>query len=106
MQSKAHLRVAPPTVPLLAASSATKSRPTEPNAATMGESTKASDAAPQALGFLTVVEHDQFGLVGGYLILNSSGRPLEFHCTAPVKPSRAQQILYGPTLTPYLYGEQ
>lgn len=59
-----------------------------------------------ALGFLTVLEHEQQGLVGGYLILNSSGRPLEFHCTAPLKPNRAQQILFGPTLQSYLYGEQ
>ncbi len=59
-----------------------------------------------ALGFLTVLEHEQLGLVGGYLILNPAGRPLEFHCTAPVKPSRAQQILFGPTLESYLYGEQ
>ena len=59
-----------------------------------------------ALGFLTVLEHDQQGLVGGYLLLNASGRPLEFHCTAPVKANRAQQILFGPTLAPYLYGEQ
>ena len=34
------------------------------------------------------------------------GRPLEFHCTSPVRPSRAQEILYGPTLQPYLLGEQ
>ncbi|MEX0586002.1 MAG: hypothetical protein WD176_05130, partial [Pirellulales bacterium] len=34
-----------------------------------------------------------------------AGRPLEFHCTAPVRPHRAQQILYGPTLEPFLYGE-
>jgi hypothetical protein len=59
-----------------------------------------------ALGFLTVLEHEQLGLVGGYLILNPAGRPLEFHCTAPIKPSRAQQILFGPTLQSYLYGEQ
>ena len=59
-----------------------------------------------ALGFLTVLEHEQQGLVGGYLILNPAGRPLEFHCTAPVKPNRAQQILFGPTLESYLYGEQ
>ena len=38
--------------------------------------------------------------------MNSSGRPLEFHCTAPLKPSRAQEILYGPTLRPFLFGEQ
>jgi hypothetical protein len=53
-----------------------------------------------------VVEFTEIGLVGGYLVLNAAGRPLEFHCTAPVKPTRAQQILYGPTLAPYLYGEQ
>jgi hypothetical protein len=59
-----------------------------------------------ALGFLTVVEHPQHGLFGGYLVLNRCARPLEFHCTAPIKPNRAQQILYGPTLEPFLYGEQ
>ena len=59
-----------------------------------------------ALGFVTVVRSQAHGLFGGYLILNSTGRPLEFHCTAPVKPTRAQEILYGPTLEPYLYGEQ
>jgi hypothetical protein len=58
------------------------------------------------LGFLTVVEEADLGLLGGYLLLNAAGRPLEFHCTAPVKPSRAQEILYGATLRPYLYGEQ
>jgi len=59
-----------------------------------------------ALGFITVVEDTQNGLFGGYLVLNATGRPLEFHCTAPIKPNRAQQILYGPTLEPYLFGEQ
>lgn len=60
----------------------------------------------QSLGFLTVVEDQKHGLFGGYLVLNGMGRPLEFHCTAPVKANRAQEILYGPTLRPYLYGEQ
>lgn len=59
-----------------------------------------------AMGFLTVVEHPQHGLCGGYLLLNACGRPLEFHCTAPIRANRAQQILYGPTLAPFLYGEQ
>lgn len=59
-----------------------------------------------SLGFLTVVEYAQFGLFGGYLVLNTAGRPLEFHCTAPIRPNRAQEILYGPTLEPYLFGEQ
>ncbi len=60
----------------------------------------------EAIGFLTVIDYPQHGLFGGYLVLNTAGRPLEFHCTAPIKPSRAQKILYGPTLEPYLYGEQ
>jgi hypothetical protein len=64
-----------------------------------------SESKP-ALGFLTVLDHPQHGLFGGYLLLNFSGRPLEFHCTAPIRPNRAQQILYGPTLEAYLYGEQ
>ncbi|MEX0978249.1 MAG: hypothetical protein WDZ48_05330 [Pirellulales bacterium] len=68
--------------------------------------TTGQPTAPAALGFLTVLAHEQLGLVGGYLLLNTSGRPLEFHCTAPVKPNRAQQILFGPTLDSYLYGEQ
>ncbi len=59
-----------------------------------------------ALGFLTVVESPQHGLFGGLLVLNPSGHPVEFHCTAPVKPNRAQQILYGKTLKPFLYGQQ
>jgi hypothetical protein len=68
--------------------------------------TTGQPTAQAALGFLTVLAHEQLGLVGGYLLLNTSGRPLEFHCTAPVKPNRAQQILFGPTLDSYLYGEQ
>jgi len=59
-----------------------------------------------SLGFLTVVEDAELGFLGGYLLLNEAGRPLEFHCTAPVKPNRAQEILYGWTLRPFLYAEQ
>ena len=59
-----------------------------------------------AVGFLTVGEFSELGLIGGYLVLNTNGRPLEFHCTAPVRANRAQEILYGPTLEPFLFGEQ
>jgi hypothetical protein len=62
--------------------------------------------ATPAFGFLTIVEQVELGLLGGLLVLNAAGRPLEFHCTAPLKPSRTQEILYGPTLRPYLCGEQ
>jgi hypothetical protein len=59
-----------------------------------------------SFGFLTTVESPVHGLFGGYLIVDELGRPLEFHCTAPVKVSRAQQILYGPTLQGHLHGRQ
>ena len=56
--------------------------------------------------FLSVLEPEDAGFVGGLLVLNRTARPLEFHCTTPVRASRAQQILYGPTLRPYLFAEQ
>jgi hypothetical protein len=59
-----------------------------------------------SIGFLTVVRQVEHGYVGGYLIVNPLARPIEFHCTLPVKPNRAQEILYGRTLEPYLLGEQ
>src|SRR4051794_15882639 len=57
-------------------------------------------------GYLSVINSVEHGYFGGYLIVGPVGRPLEFHCTAPIRPSRAQQILYGPTLEPFLLGEQ
>lgn len=57
------------------------------------------------LGFLTAVEDAERGVVGGLLVTNRFGRPPEFQCTTPVKPNRTQQILYGPTLRPYLLAE-
>lgn len=55
-----------------------------------------------AFGFLTVLESPEHGMFGGYLVLSPQGRPLEFRCSTPVVASRAQEILYGPTLRPYL----
>src|SRR6185369_15997182 len=57
------------------------------------------------LGFLTAVEVPDKGFVGGLLVTNHCGRPLEFQCTAPVKANSTQEILYGPTLVPYILGE-
>ena len=68
-------------------------------------STRKPNLVP-SVGFLTVVDSGGGSFLGGYLVLNASGRPLEFQCTAPVKANRAQEILYGPTLHPYLWGEQ
>lgn len=57
------------------------------------------------LGFLTTLEVPEQGYVGGLLVTNRHGRPLEFQCTAPLKPNRTQEILYGSTLGPYVMGE-
>ncbi len=59
-----------------------------------------------ALGFITIRMHAEHGYFGGLLCINPHGRPLEFHCTLPVKPTRAQTILYGPTLNDFVCGEQ
>ncbi len=59
-----------------------------------------------SLAFLTVRKHAVHGYVGGLLVLNHLARPLEFHCTLPVQTTRAQQILYGPTLDEFVCGEQ
>ncbi len=58
-----------------------------------------------SIGFLTVCDHAEQGLFGGLLLLNANGRPLEFHCSTPLRTNRAQEILYGPTLRRYLFGE-
>jgi hypothetical protein len=57
------------------------------------------------LGFISMLECDSLGWVGGYLVINPLGRPLEFHCTVPVAPSRAEEILYGATFPNYFFGE-
>lgn len=57
-------------------------------------------------GFITVIEVKDLGHCGGLLTLNVLGRPIEFHCTAPVVENRAQRILYGQTYFSYLYCDQ
>jgi hypothetical protein len=56
------------------------------------------------LGFLSVTE-EASGFLGGYLVTNSWGRPLEFRISSAVQPNKVQQILYGDTLCAYLCGE-
>ncbi|MBA3313425.1 MAG: hypothetical protein M3552_02980 [Planctomycetota bacterium] len=57
------------------------------------------------LGFLTAIELAGGGYVGGLLVTNRFGRPLEFQCTTPVRPNRTQEILYGTTLRSFVLGE-
>lgn len=58
-----------------------------------------------AFGFLTALASAEHGWFGGYLVLSPQGRPLEFRCSTPIAPSRAQEILYGPTLRPHLLAD-
>lgn len=58
-------------------------------------------SAPLNLGFLTVLR-EASGYLGGYLVTNLWGRPLEFRVSSAVQPNRVQQILYGRTLEAYV----
>ncbi|HSQ58727.1 MAG TPA: hypothetical protein VLM40_23600 [Gemmata sp.] len=59
---------------------------------------------PVNLGFLTVLREPS-GWVGGYLVTNGWGRPVEFRMTTAVQPNRVQSALYGPTMSEYLLAE-
>ncbi len=63
-----------------------------------------SPAAAPVFGFLTIMQEPN-GFVGGYLVVNSWGRPIEFRLSTAVQPNRVQEILYGTTLLPHLFGE-
>ena len=56
------------------------------------------------MGFLTILQENN-GFLGGYLVTNQWGRPLEFRLSTAVQPNRIHQILYGHTLPGYLCGE-
>src|SRR5687768_2957441 len=64
----------------------------------------AAMAPANNLGFLTILQ-EPAGAVGGYLVTNIWGRPLEFRLTNAIQPNRVQHILYGQTLNSYLCGE-
>lgn len=61
----------------------------------------AANPASLNLGFLTIL-HEPSGYLGGYLVTNCWGRPLEFRLSTAVQPNRVQQILYSGTLEPYI----
>jgi hypothetical protein len=64
----------------------------------------ASANGPLTLGFLAVLQEPN-GWLGGYLVTNGWGRPLEFRLTTAVQPNRVQTALYGATLTEYLHAD-
>lgn len=68
--------------------------------------TQTHSHSPTTLGFLTVVEMPSLGPCGGLLVVSQIGRPIEFHCTAPVRPNRAQEIMYGQTFKGFMFADQ
>ena len=64
----------------------------------MRASRPVNDQPDGLLGYLAYVDLPSLGTVGGLLIVDLRARPVEFHCSSPVLPTRTQEILYGPTL--------
>lgn len=65
----------------------------------------ASSKDAATIGYFATVESDRTGWTGGLLVLNGAGRPLEFQCTLPIRPTRAHEILFGSTLREHLISE-
>ena len=59
---------------------------------------------PLAIGFLAVLQ-EATGWLGGYLVTNGWGRPVEFRLSTAVQPNKVQAALYGPTLVEYLHAD-
>ena len=58
---------------------------------------------PQQFAYLSVLDIPNLGYIGGLLVIDHRGRPLEFHCTSPAQVSRAQQILFGTSLEAHIH---
>lgn len=61
-------------------------------------------ATPLTLGFLSILQEGP-AYLGGYLVTNVWGRPLEFRLSSAVQPNKVQQILYAASLVPYVCGD-
>lgn len=57
------------------------------------------------LGYFVVVSPSTNLFVGGMMVVDGRGLPIEFRYTEPIQPTRIQQILYGSSLTRYLKRE-
>ncbi len=60
----------------------------------------------QVIGFLGYREfEDKEAYRGAILLTDEWGKPLEFRCTAPVRPTQLQRTLYGKSLLPHILTE-
>ena len=71
----------------------------------MSESTDSPNQGVR-VAFLGYMEFDGAAAYrGAILVTDEWGKPLEFRCTAPVKPNAVQRTLYGQTLMPHILVE-
>lgn len=54
------------------------------------------------IGYLAVDLFEPLGYVGGCLVVDEHGLPLEFRHTLPVRPTKLQRALYGAAIDRYL----
>lgn len=61
---------------------------------------------PGLLGFVHVVTDEKpIKFFGGLLVVDMSGDPKEFRCTAPVQPTMLQQMLWGENLRRHIVAD-
>lgn len=72
------------------------------NAKQAGTNRLGQDGSTYVIGFFHASHNPANGCtVGGLLLTDNTGLPLEFRITSVVKPTRSQQILYGNRLKTY-----
>ena len=54
------------------------------------------------IGYLAVTAQEPLGYLGGVLVADEFGLPVEFRHTLPVRPTKLQRALYGDALDRYL----
>lgn len=60
------------------------------------------DTCDLVLCYLTCPQDSAKAFVGAIMLTDYRARPLYFACVSPVRPTKMQRMLYGPTLTEHL----
>jgi len=64
------------------------------------------DSSPTLrIAFIDTILFDDGSIRGGVLVTDKETRPYEFRVTSPIKPTTLQKLLYGASLTDYVYGQ-
>lgn len=62
-------------------------------------------SADQKLGYLMVTSPVPNVYIGGLMVTDARGLPVEFRYTEPIQPTKIQQVLYGQVLSAYIKRE-